>query len=552
MQCIALLLVLPLLTAQEKPSQEGIRAISELSPRLRRLVPDLDSRLSTSQPNAWTKVLLDAVKPIKVSPGKYRVNHIGRRDLNLLAPYAVRGARTPEEKEKVCKLVLRKKLTAAIPDVARLIEDPSSSVRASAVFALGALRVENARDRLKKLLSDGSAEVRRAAVISLTLLGDDSHQAELLASVRRADGVWALRSAMALGQAGMEDPSPVLKLLNGYIDPIQVHALYVLQHIHSDSVASSVKELMKDSSPQVREASIRALGQIGGTISREACINLLREGKADSSELAAALYSLGRMGAEDASKDITPFLSNPDRRVRYAASWAIGRFGLKAAAQGLEDNLQDKSWDVRAVAASGLGLINARQSIDGLLNALGDEDPNVRGKAALSLARVGAEDSIARLRKLLNDPDNAVREDVAEALIRLGQRDGVELILNESDRLWVLNALRRPESWKLLANSGIQQDLSGEPRTLVEHLLQEIGLKVEWPSPEVNLRSWAGLIRSGNGRGLALEQLRYILRPQFSIILTDNSTVRVLSWQEALAFWRKWWAEEQQKPSKEK
>ena len=538
------LLATALLGAQEKPSQEDIRVLSELSPRIRRLVPDLDSRLSTGRPNEWTKVLLEATKFIKISHIEDRVSPIGRRDLNLLAAYAVRGARTPKEKEKVCKIVLGKKLTAAIPDVARLVEDPSSSVRAQAAYTLGAMRVESARDSLKKLMSDEVDEVRRAALISLAFLGDDKHLKELVESVGRADGIWAMRSARALRQAGFDDISPILNLSKSKDSRDRVYALRLLINVRSANVVPIVKELMQDPNHEVRIKSIGSMGRIGGPICRKACIDLLREGKECGSCRRAAVSSLGYMGVGDGSKEVLKLLSSPDALTRRTACWASGRSGVKAAARKLEELLDDESGWVREQAARSLGLIDARQSTARLAKALKDDDFDVRSQAALSLARLGAMDSIARLKELLKDPDHSVRENVAEALTRLGQRDGVELLLQESERLWVLNALRQPASWKSLASSGIANDLSGDYRTHAEHLLRDVGLKVEWPPQDESLNSWAryrGVIRSAKGRGLALEELARILGRQFSFILTGNSSVRVVSWEEALPFWRKWW-----------
>lgn len=92
---------------------------------------------------------------------------------------------------------------------------PSVGIRAAAGESLGLMRAYDAADALAELLDDGSAKVRREAVMALSWCGGRRHVDGLLKAFDDEDWVVRQAACVALNNlTGMEDCFMSRKLIN--------------------------------------------------------------------------------------------------------------------------------------------------------------------------------------------------------------------------------------------------------------------------------------------------------------------------------------------------
>ena len=113
------------------------------------------------------------------------------------------------------------------------------------------------------------------------------------------------------------------------------------------------------------------------------------------------------------------------------------------------------------VVPSALGKLGAKEAVPAITKRLEDRDRKVRRAALEALMQLGAA---APLAHLLTDPHPGVRVSAASWLCRNGSREGVPALLEESDGLVFLNALRRPDAWKRLLERVSIADLAAHSR----------------------------------------------------------------------------------------
>src|SRR5258708_7992837 len=110
------------------------RSILEALPYLRALTPNLmvsfpaaREMLARNLQHAWTEVFLDAAEQTGT---KRKYPGIVREDLQPLASLALRAAQ-PAERIRVCAILAAWRLTAAVPELKPLLDDPDWTVRAA-------------------------------------------------------------------------------------------------------------------------------------------------------------------------------------------------------------------------------------------------------------------------------------------------------------------------------------------------------------------------------------------------------------------------------------
>ncbi|MBI4488899.1 MAG: HEAT repeat domain-containing protein [Deltaproteobacteria bacterium] len=206
--------------------------------------------------------------------------------------------------------------------------------------------------------------------------------------------------------------------------------------------------------PDVRQAAMTALGQIGNTSAAEALARVV------GSEQSYDFRSLERAVAEEALLKIAnstkqPLIellgSSPHWNARAGVAWALGKIGdpqaVEALARALNDKAsevrkaattaltqfhavapllkgpEDKNESVRAAAAEGLGEIGDASAADALADILKYEKVwNVRQKAMWALARIGDERAVEPLAATLKEGDF---DDQYKAAVALGKIGGV-------------------------------------------------------------------------------------------------------------------------------
>jgi HEAT repeat protein len=245
-----------------------------------------------------------------------------------------------------------------------LLEQLASSdavERGRAAFLLGELRVPEAEEALRGLLSDPDPDVRLVACAELggiaTPAAADSLIGALMAAalpaeriIERLAGRWAVPSMVSV----LEDQERARSLLpdEGY------------------------------PTPNWRAAVARALGVA-----------------ADS----RGELTLARM------------LDSTQVEERVAAARALGPSGSQASVPVLIKALDDSAWEVRAQAAKSLAQHPEQRAVEALERRLSDDAWWVRSNAANTLAAIG-DQGVNALERALSHTDRYARERAGEAL----------------------------------------------------------------------------------------------------------------------------------------
>lgn len=268
----------------------------------------------------------------------------------------------------------------------------SASARSAAGRALRAISPRWALEsaarsqlpQLLELLSAESADVRRAAAVTLGQLADPRAVEALRGRLLAADEVGAVRVAAARALAGLP----------------------------GDEVVAALNAAMTDPDPELREAVVVLLGA-----RRPAPTDALLAALADdapkvrASAISALRYTRdGRVGPA-----VVPLVADPDPRVRAAAVIAIGDLRDPSFLDSLYGALDDPVRHVREEAVASLARIAAPESLDRVIAVTQGNEPRLRELAARALARFPGRASCQTLIGLLGD-DPLVAQAAAASL----------------------------------------------------------------------------------------------------------------------------------------
>jgi HEAT repeat protein len=301
-------------------------------------------------------------------------------------------------------------------------------------------------------------------------------------------------------------------------------------------------QALKDPDRRVRLAAACGLARYDPSVEGvlPILISALEDDRASAEESTRAAVALGRTGPR-----ARPALAQLLERLRLGDDLIPGLVELgPAAVPGLTTALSDRDALLRRRAARVLRWIGppARSAAAALTAALQDPEPAVRAEAALALGEIQREKAIADLKPLLKD-EKKVAQAAAEALCALGQRDGVSELSQGSN---ALNALRTPALWDHLGRTAIDRDLDGTASEIVMDLGERAVLCPEVGSecsdlPELRVfRRFHGAAR----RRTVLEVLQALQVP----FVLDSDRLRILTPEQARAFWTGWLADPSKKP----
>jgi HEAT repeat protein len=167
---------------------------------------------------------------------------------------------------------------------------------------------------------------------------------------------------------------------------------------------------ISDPDPEVREAAIKALDQIGDPRCVGALVVALVDDRSTVRHSAQrALQSVDmnwerHPDAHTAAPHLRTALTNKEYWIRQAAAEALGRMGevhstelppnaiaepmfyqRQAAAEALSDLLLDFDWELRLAAAQALGRLGQPSAVDALRRSAQDPEPAVRLAASRAM-----------------------------------------------------------------------------------------------------------------------------------------------------------------------
>jgi HEAT repeat protein len=198
------------------------------------------------------------------------------------------------------------------------------------------------------------------------------------------------------------------------------------------AAVAALIETLQDESPQVRLATISALGKIGAaqavTPLISALTSLSKASKTKGSSkntgstgdeylaIASALANL----AAPAVQPLITLLSAGEKEVRRWSAFALGQIKDPRAVTPLAERLEDGRLEVRKAATAALASIGDRRALQPLTRALAAKDPETKKAAAQALAELGGVETIEALSAALADRDETVQLAVLDSIKKIG------------------------------------------------------------------------------------------------------------------------------------
>ncbi len=306
---------------------------------------------------------------------------------------------------------------ASVQSLVERLAAPDASARAEAACELGQKRAgaSSAVDALAALLPDalrvGPVECGMSPWLRRLLEAKPEEW-------RRFETSPGREAARALARIGRPALRPLVAALSAASPQARAHAAYGIGEMDGrDGRAEALPQLMialKDDDDGVREACVRALGEISDPEAVPALLGALRDKAAPVRSSVA--WALGEIEDPRAVVVLVKAVADVDVEVRRQAAWALGEIEDLAAVPALLTALKDADAKVRSQAAWALGEIEDRRAVAGLSGALQDTDVDVRKQAAWALGEIADPSASAPLAKALRDTSAEVRKQAAWAL----------------------------------------------------------------------------------------------------------------------------------------
>ena len=228
--------------------------------------------------------------------------------------------------EQLAQIIHQEDRRRQSDQLVQFVTDPSPQLRQRAALAIGRIGAEGSAPLLMDMLADSSLDVAATAAFAVGLTGERNMAEPLL------DLAWELPAtvtAQAVQSAGRLADSSMT------------------------SVIAGLAAFLTHPSPEVRESTCYAL-YYAGARSKAAELTLFTAGEPDRAVLTAALWTLARFGADEATPVFKRFLADSDPYVRSLAVRGMGRSTSSDATSLLAMALNDRDLNVVSQAVSAL------------------------------------------------------------------------------------------------------------------------------------------------------------------------------------------------------
>jgi HEAT repeat protein len=386
---------------------------------------------------------------------------------------------------------------------------------------LAKLADSEAQDRFAGLLDDQDPEVRASAVSQVLSMGRKEHIARVRKLIEdplpqvRVAALWGLSGKRAIEAAG-----EIRERLFDIDPSVRMAAAWVVRDLRLVDAIPDLEELLSDEQTWVRDAAARVLGDFrsGSSIPR-----------------------------------IKSLLSSTEPNLRSTALYALGSIGNREAAAEVAARLKDSDISVRSAAVASLALLKAVEYSAQIQELIRDREPGIRGAATRALSVLMGPRAIPLLIPLLEDPVISVRDAAARSLARVGSPEGVPRLLRRSDYtpwypLYLLNGVRQPDLYSRLSELRFKGPILGSVQQVLDALLKPAGIALD--DAAVRGEAWNKFLESPQGFDAhpgcdsVMYALQQLLSDPYDFVL-EADRLRIISRDQAPAFWKSWWAEQQ-------
>lgn len=342
--------------------------------------------------------------------------------------------------DELCESAVKALIQMGPSVVGRLLEqwhDADSRTRAYLTYICGETGCDEGLDLLLEGLSSADAQLRLVAARALGRIDEKEaiaplieHLGDEVEDVREA----SIDSLCRLGNCHREEIIRCLQSEMEHRDPQRrMGAVLVLGRIDGSEADNWVSLAMKDESPLVRQAAVRALDEKGEGAQVPALMLALTDEDGDVRRLAAE--ALGGIGDEQAASALGLALGDEDIWVRAAAVRALGRLGSGEVVPLLRQALSDSVGMVAIAALETMAGIDREASFPLTVQALQHPDEEVVNAALNLLAAAGRADWIGTVRgQMLDHPHWEVRSTFVRTMAEL---EGSACLRHLEDRLLV-------------------------------------------------------------------------------------------------------------------
>lgn len=272
----------------------------------------------------------------------------------VLAP-SLLSAEDPEFRSRGIQLIAQTG-PGAVLAIRPLLDDPSETVRSSAIHALAGLKDAASVPRFMERLANGTESERAAsmhALAALNAIGEIPRLLPLLEGKKEIGlRVWVMRLL-----AEFDAPEARAAIERALADPVadvraEAARLWTNRLRKDKEGLPRLLPFLEDPDPMTRMIVLRAIAQHGG---QEQMPEVLKHVSVESQVRGDAMRCLARIGGAAATPHLLPYLKSPDAGVRYDAIQALGMTKDRSLIPGLMLVLEEADGKDRTVYAYAVG-----------------------------------------------------------------------------------------------------------------------------------------------------------------------------------------------------
>lgn len=365
-------------------------------------------------------------------------DHVAETLHLVIGPFIARfvGAlRTAEPAERNAIAVVLGRIgdAGAVPDLARLLDDPD--VRAAATDAiqritrhrdnalidaltsddpatrsavLPVVHTMRAAEAVRALVTDPEAEIRGLACEALARIGDISAVPLLFVALGDANPRVGHAATAAIQSLGVPDTAAraIVALRTGS-PAVRRHALRLISYMGFAEAFDSVLEVVADRDPRIAELAVGALGMMTDPRVDPALDRLIRDPR--EPVRGATMRAAGHRGGSGALRVLAAGLTDDAAWVRYYACQGLGRIGDGASTSLVVGRLSDASPHVRIAAIEALARISTPAAWQALCSAVRSPDVDEHRAALTGIALRPGEEALGFLLEGASSRDSATQ-----------------------------------------------------------------------------------------------------------------------------------------------